>query len=43
MNDNEIAPLFDIAPGSVKVYISRARKMAYKLLKESEIDVNEPK
>jgi RNA polymerase sigma-70 factor (ECF subfamily) len=43
MNDKDIAPLFDIAPGSVKVYISRAKKMAYKLLKESEIDVNEPK
>ena len=34
MSDEEIAGIFDIKPKSVKVYISRARKMTYKLFRE---------
>ena len=43
MSDKSIADIFNIGANSVKVYISRARKMAYELLKESRIDDNEPK
>jgi RNA polymerase sigma-70 factor (ECF subfamily) len=38
MNNNDIAKILDIAPGSVKVYISRARKAAYKLFKEGGVE-----
>jgi len=43
MGDEEIAEIFDIKPKSVKVYISRARKMTYKLFKESGADNSESK
>jgi len=38
MSDKDIARFFDISPDSVKVYISRARQMAYKLIKGSGVD-----
>jgi len=34
MSNEEIAEVFNIKPKSVKVYISRARKMVYKLFRE---------
>ena len=41
-SDKEIAKIFDIAPDSVKVYVSRARKMAYQIFKEGGIEYDEP-
>ena len=38
MTDKDIAQLFDLNSKSVKVYISRAKKMAYKLLKERNFE-----